>query len=89
MGNTDGDIKNEAKYKLNYSQHKTKQKSNKHVSTTTLYAGRTHSNSDLFTLIKCLGTVNQCENVGLGYLGLSQTNRNEVLIGKIFGSLEE
>ena len=33
MGNTDGDIKNEAKYKLNYSQHKTKQKSNKHVST--------------------------------------------------------
>ena len=34
MGNTDGDIKNEAKYKLNYSQHKTKQKSNKHVSTT-------------------------------------------------------
>ena len=34
MGNTDGDIKNEAKYKLNYSHHKTKQKSNKHVITT-------------------------------------------------------
>ena len=30
------------------------------------------------------GTVNQCKNVGFGcYPGLSQTNRNEVLIGKI------